>query len=98
MAHHRKRDDEEDEGTILGVGRPVVGFRNWEGYAAAREGPETRFRDRRGMCAKAQADLLQRWRPELMLDRGSLEEVLREDRCVRLSWKMGRRINRFGVD
>lgn len=84
MAHHRKHDDEEaeEEGAILGVGRPVVGFRNWEGYAAAREGPETRFRDRRGMCAKAQADLLQRWRPELMLDRGSLEEMLREDRCV----------------
>lgn len=87
MAHHRRHDDDEEEeeaAALLGVGRPSVGFRNWEGYAAAREGPETRFRDRRGMCAKAQAELLQRRRPELMLDRGSLEEVLREDRCVRL--------------
>ena len=69
---------------ILGLGRPLLGYRNWEGYGAARDGPDTRLRDRRGAGARAQAELLQRWRPDLMLDQDSLEGVLREDRYVRL--------------
>ncbi len=82
-------EEEDDSGSgsgsgssILGVGRPVLGYRNWEGYGAARDGPDTRLRDRRGAGARAQAELLQRWRPDLMLDRDSLEGVLREERCV----------------
>jgi hypothetical protein len=83
----REREEAEETGldadgacAILGVGRPVLGHRNWEGYEAARGGPDARFRDRRGGAIGAQAELLQRWRPDLMLDRDSLEEVLREDR------------------
>ena len=46
----------------------MLGYRNWEGYGAARDGPDTRLRDRRGAGARAQAELLQREEMDLLTD------------------------------
>lgn len=84
MAHRGEEGGADGGGRIWGVGRPLLGYRNWDGYSAARDGPDTRFRERRGVTAeRALAEELQRRRPELMVDADTVEGVLREDRCVR---------------
>ena len=79
-------DDEEEEThrkpLLIGLDRPILGYRNWVAYPNEREGPGIRsiiFNDRPANVAAAELDLIQRWQPHLMLDPTSTSELLREN-------------------
>ena len=63
--------------TTYGIGRPLLGYRNHAAYAHAQEGPDTRL-GHAAKAAQAQAKLLQRWQPDLMLDTDCTVELLKE--------------------
>lgn len=76
---------------ICGIGRPLLGYRNWPAYAQARDGPDTRFVVKepslRVNPAYHQAKLLQRWQPDLMLDPSVTMPLLKEDWEKRRTWQ-----------
>ena len=77
-------DEEEDayrEPFLKGLGRPILGYRNWIAYPNEREGPGTRavlYNDRLANSVQVDFNLIQRWQPHLMLDQSSTSQLIQE--------------------